>query len=163
MRSLTTTTTTETETAAMNPRKKKEPEVSDEQDFKLPIVCDADTLRSLLRRKKGVRVVDVRRAEDYLKEHIPTAVSLPLARVLENDEPEKIVGFLEELGISDKTPVVIYDDTFGALAARVAWTFQYVGHDNTSLLEMTFKQWKEMGLETEKKTKAHISKGETFA
>ena len=118
----------------------------------LPIVCDADTLRSLV-RKKVVRVVDVRKADDYRQEHIPTAVSLPLARVLENDTPEKIVGMMEELGISDKTPVVVYDDTFGALAARVAWTFQYVGHTNTALLEMTFKQWKELGLETEKQSR----------
>ena len=148
MRSLTTTTTSAAATAA-SARKKKEAKVSDE-DFQLPIICDADTLRSLIRRKKSVRVVDVRKAEDYQREHIPTAVSLPLARVLQNDQPEKIVAFLEELGISDSTPVVVYDDTFGALAARVAWTFQYVGHDNTALLEMTFKQWKELGLETEK-------------
>jgi len=118
----------------------------------LPIVCDADTLRSLV-RKKAVRVVDVRKTDDYNQEHIPTAVSLPLARVLENDTPEKIVAILEELGVSDKTPVVVYDDTFGALAARVAWTFQYVGHANTALLEMTFKQWKELGLETEKQAR----------
>jgi thiosulfate/3-mercaptopyruvate sulfurtransferase len=146
MCSLTTTTTTATAAAA---RKKKEAKVLDEY-FKLPVVCDADTLRSLIRRKRSVRVVDVRRAEDYQREHIYTAVSLPLARVLENDQPEKIVAFLEELGISDNTPVVVYDDTFGALAARVAWTLQYVGHDNTALLEMTFKRWKELGLETEK-------------
>jgi thiosulfate/3-mercaptopyruvate sulfurtransferase len=151
MRSLTTTTSTSAaEGAAASPKKKKETKISDEEDFKLPIVCDADTLRSLLRRKKSVRVVDVRRAQDYQKEHIPSAVSLPLAQVLENDQPEKIVSFLEELGVSDNTPVVVYDDTFGALAARVAWSFQYVGHDNTALLEMTFKQWKEIGLETEK-------------
>ena len=153
MRSLTTTTSPSSsaaEGAAASPKKRKETKISDEEDFKLPIVCDADTLRSLLRRKKSVRVVDVRRAEDYQKEHIPSAVSLPLARVLENDQPEKIVSFLEELGVSDNTPVVVYDDTFGALAARVAWSFQYVGHDNTALLEMTFKQWKEIGLETEK-------------
>src|SRR5262245_28584425 len=98
--------------------------------FRLPIVCDADTLRSLV-RKKAVRVVDVRKADDYRQDHLPTAVSLPLARVLENDAPEKIVAILEELGISDSMPVVVYDDTFGALAARVAWTFQYVGHTNT--------------------------------
>ena len=151
MRSLTTTTTTSASAGTVaSPKKKKETKISDEEDFKLPIVCDADTLRSLLRRKKSVRVVDVRRAQDYQKEHIPGAVSLPLARVLENDQPEKIVSFLEELGVSDNTPVVVYDDTFGALAARVAWSFQYVGHDNTALLEMTFKQWKEIGLETEK-------------
>lgn len=120
--------------------------------IQLPLVCDADMLRSLV-RKKEVRVVDVRKADDYNQDHIPTAVSLPLARVLENDTPDKIVDILEELGISDKTPVVVYDDTFGALAARVAWTFQYVGHSNTALLEMTFKQWKELGLETEKQAR----------
>jgi thiosulfate/3-mercaptopyruvate sulfurtransferase len=117
---------------------------------KLPIVCDADTLRTLV-RKKAVRVVDVRRAEDYKAGHIPTAVSLPLARLLENDSPERVVQILEELGITEKMPVVVYDDTFGALAARVAWTFQYVGHANTALLEMTFSQWKGLGLEVETK------------
>src|ERR1051325_1156957 len=127
---------------------------SREKTIALPIVCDADTLRSLI-RKKAVRVVDVRKAEDFAEGHIPTAVSLPLARVLESDTPDKIVGLLNELGISDSTPVVVYDDTFGALAARVAWTFQYVGHSNTALLEMTFKQWKELGLETENKTRTY--------
>ena len=120
----------------------------------LPILCDVDTLRSLI-RKKAVRVVDVRKADDYQRDHIPTAVSLPLARVLENDTPEKIVSILEELGISDRTPVVVYDDTFGALAARVAWAFQYVGHSNTALLEMTFKQWKDLGLEIEEQTRTY--------
>ena len=132
--------------------KKKSAKTSTGSAIKLPIVCDADMLRSLV-RKKEVRVVDVRKVDDYNKDHIPTAVSLPLARVLENDTPDKIVDIMEELGISDKTPVVVYDDTFGALAARVAWTFQYVGHFNTALLEMTFKQWKELGLETEKQAR----------
>ena len=151
-----TTTATTSSSSSVSARRKKEAKVSDEEEhFKLPaVVCDVDTLRSLIRRKKSVRIVDVRKAEDYQREHIPTAVSLPLARVLENDQPEKIVAFLEELGISDTTPVVVYDDTFGALAARVAWTFQYVGHENTALLEMTFKQWKEIGLETEKQQRS---------
>lgn len=127
------------------PAKKKQ-----ESFVQLPIVCDADMLRTLV-RKKAVRVVDVRRAEDYAAGHIPTAVSLPLARLLKDDRPERVVQLLEEFGITEKMPVVIYDDTFGALAARVAWTFQYVGHANTALLEMTFKQWKGLGLETEAK------------
>lgn len=119
-------------------------------EVKLGVVCDIDTLRSLIGRK-DVRIVDVRKADDYASGHIPTAVSLPLARVLENDSPEKIVELLNELGISDTIPVVVYDDTFGALAARVAWTFQYVGHSNTALLEMTFRQWQGLGLEVEKR------------
>ncbi|MFL6384102.1 MAG: sulfurtransferase [Nitrososphaeraceae archaeon] len=119
-------------------------------NFQLSIICDADTLRTLI-RKKIVRVVDVRKAEDYQREHIPTAVSLPLAQLLAKGSPSEVVEVLENLGVSDKMPVVVYDDTFGALAARVVWTFQYVGHDNTALLEMTFSQWKNSGLEIEKK------------
>ncbi len=118
--------------------------------FNLPVICDADSLRTLI-RKKAVRVVDVRKVEDYQQEHIPTAVSLPLAQLLEEETPAGIIDILQDLSIVDKMPVVIYDDTFGALAARVAWTFQYVGHTNTALLEMTFSHWKNLGLETEKK------------
>jgi thiosulfate/3-mercaptopyruvate sulfurtransferase len=55
-------------------------------------------------------------------------------------------------------PVVIYDDTLGALAARVAWSFQYVGHANTALLEMTFSHWKNVGLETETKINSFPTK-----
>lgn len=119
-------------------------------NFQLPIICDADTLQILI-REKTVRIVDVRKEEEYQQEHIPTAVSIPLAQLLKKDTPEEVVNIMQNAGISDKMPVVVYDDTFGALAARVAWTFQYVGHTNTALLEMTFSQWKNLGLPVEKK------------
>lgn len=115
----------------------------------LPIICDADTVQTLI-IKNSVRVIDVRKLEEYLQEHIKSAVSLPLSQILEKD-PSEIINILQNLGVSDMMPIVIYDNTFGALAARVAWTFQYVGHSNTSLLEVTFSQWKNMGLETESK------------
>ena len=120
-------------------------------NFQLPIICDADTLQILI-REKTVRIVDVRKEEEYQQEHIPTAVSIPLAQLLKKDTPEEVVNIMQNAGISDKMPVVVYDDTFGALAARVAWTFQYVGHTNTALLEMTFSQSKNLGLPIEEKT-----------
>ena len=120
-------------------------------NFQLPIICDADTLQILI-REKTVRIVDVRKEEEYQQEHIPTAVSIPLAQLLKKDTPEEVLNIMQNAGISDKMPVVVYDDTFGALAARVAWTFQYVSHTNTALLEMTFSQWKNLGLPIEKKT-----------
>ena len=119
-------------------------------NFQLPIICDADTLQILI-REKTVRIVDVRKEQEYQQEHIPTAVSIPLAQLLKKDTPEEVVNLMQNAGISNKMPVVVYDDTFGALAARVAWTFQYVGHTNTALLEMTFTQWKNLGLPVEKK------------
>jgi thiosulfate/3-mercaptopyruvate sulfurtransferase len=119
-------------------------------NFQLPIICDTDTLQILI-REKTVRIVDVRKEQEYQQEHIPTAVSIPLAQLLKKDTPEEVVNLMQNAGISDKMPVVVYDDTFGALAARVAWTFQYVGHTNTALLEMTFSKWKNLGLPVEKK------------
>jgi thiosulfate/3-mercaptopyruvate sulfurtransferase len=125
-------------------------EINENHNYQLPIICDVNTLRMLI-RKEGVRVVDVRKTEEYQQEHIPSAVSLPLSCLLENDTPTSILDILQNLGISDRIPAVIYDNTFGALAARVAWSFQYVGHANTAMLEMTFSQWKNLGLETETK------------
>jgi len=117
----------------------------------LNLVCDIDTLRTLIKKNK-VRVVDVRKRDEYLKGHIKTAVSLPLAELLSNDDPESIINILNNLGISNDTLVVIYDDTFGALASRVAWSFKFVGHRNVALLEVTYDNWKKLGLEIERKS-----------
>jgi thiosulfate/3-mercaptopyruvate sulfurtransferase len=117
-------------------------------------VCDVNTL-SIMIRKKNVRVVDVRKEEEYARGHIIGAVSLPLARILEKESPAQCVELLQDIGVSEDLPVVTYDDTFGALAARVAWTFQYVGHQHSSILEVTFAQWKNMGFRTEKKLNSY--------
>jgi thiosulfate/3-mercaptopyruvate sulfurtransferase len=117
-------------------------------------VCDVNTL-SILIRKKNVRVVDVRKEEEYVREHIPGAVSLPLAKILEKESPARCIELLQDIGVNEDLPVVTYDDTFGALAARVAWTFQYVGHQHSSILEVTFAQWKSMGFRTEKKLNSY--------
>jgi thiosulfate/3-mercaptopyruvate sulfurtransferase len=117
-------------------------------------VCDVNTL-SIMIRKKNVRVVDVRKEEEYAREHIPGAVSLPLAKILEKGSPAQYIELLQDIGVNEDLPVVTYDDTFGALAARVAWTFQYVGHQHSSILEVTFAQWKNMGFRTEKKLNSY--------
>lgn len=129
----------------------KKREKSKSSPLTLNNICDIDTLRTLIKKNK-VRIVDVRKKDEYLKGHIKTAVSLPLAELLSNDDPESIIKILNNLGISDDTPVVIYDDTFGALASRVAWSFKYVGHSNVALLEVTFDNWKKLGLEIERKS-----------
>lgn len=116
----------------------------------LNLLCSVDVLRSLI-KENNVRVVDVRKKDDYMKGHIPTAVSLPLAELLSDDAPQSVIDILNNLGICDDTPVVVYDDTFGALAARVAWSFEFVGHKNVSLLEVTYSGWKNLGLEIEQK------------
>jgi len=109
-------------------------------------------------RKKQVRVVDVRKIEEYNNGHIPSAVSIPLADVLNAESLEKVVEVFANAGIDDDIHVVVYDDTFGALAARVAWTLEYIGHQNVSLLGVTYSTWKSMDLKTERKKTVHPKK-----
>jgi len=116
-----------------------------------PIVVEPDMLMEAI-RKKQVRVVDVRKKEEYSEDHIPGAVSIPLADVLNADSLEKVAEVFGSAGIDDDIHVVVYDDTFGALAARVAWALEYIGHPNVSLLAVTYSTWKSMGLEVESET-----------
>ncbi|MGI9565613.1 MAG: sulfurtransferase [Nitrosopumilus sp.] len=115
------------------------------------ITTDIDSLRSEI-RDNSIRVIDVRREDDYKQDHIPTAVNLPLANLLSDDTPERVLKLVNSMGIDDETSVVVYDDTFGALASRVSWTMEYLGHSDVSLLETTYSNWKSLGLETDSKT-----------
>ena len=112
------------------------------------ITTDIDSLRSEM-RDNSVRVIDVRREDDYKKDHISNAVNLPLATLLSDDSPERVLKLVNSMGIDDETRVVIYDDTFGALASRVAWTLEYLGHLDVTLLETTYSNWKSLGLEND--------------
>lgn len=113
----------------------------------IPPTIDVDTIRSKI-NDSSLRLIDVRREEDYNHGHISNAVNLPLASLLSSDSPESTVKLFEEVGIADDTKVVVYDDTFGALASRVTWTLQYIGHKNVALLEVTYSQWKDLGFKT---------------
>ena len=125
------------------------------------IITDVDSLRSEI-KDKSVRVIDVRRENDYKQDHIPTAVNLPLATLLSDDSPERVLKLVNSMGIDDETSVVVYDDAFGALASRVAWTLEYLGHSDVTLLETTFSNWKSLGLESDSQTPEIQSKNHSM-
>ena len=115
------------------------------------ITVDADSLDSEI-RDRSVRVVDVRKRDEYLRDHIPGAVNLPLASLLKDDSPGRVAELVGHIGIGDETAVAVYDDTFGALASRMAWTLEYLGHGSVSLLDTTYGGWKALGLGSESST-----------
>ena len=98
-------------------------------------------------KDNSIRIVDVRREQEYQQGHIPNAINLPLAKLLADDSAESLQKIAQDLGISDETSVAIYDDTFGALSSRVVWALQYIGHKDAKLLDVTFSQWKNLGYE----------------
>lgn len=109
---------------------------------------DVDTVRSGI-HDRSIRVLDVRRADEYSQNHISGAINLPLRTLLSDDSPDAVASLTGSLGIDPETYVVVYDDTFGALASRVAWTLEYLGHQDVRLLDTTYANWLQMGLETD--------------
>ena len=108
-------------------------------DSDMPVI-DSKTLRQKI-KENSIRLVDVRREQEYQQGHITNAINLPLAKLLADDSAEAIQKLAQDLGISDETSVVVYDDTFGAFSSRVVWALQYIGHKDAKLLDVTFSQW----------------------
>lgn len=65
---------------------------------------------------------------------------LPTAEVLQ--------ATLGRLGIDDSRQVVAYDDTGGAMAARLWWLLRYMGHGAVALLDGGWVLWEAAGLPT---------------
>jgi thiosulfate/3-mercaptopyruvate sulfurtransferase len=60
-------------------------------------------------------------------------------------DPDVLAGKLGRWGISDNTQVVVYDATFGSMAARLWWLLRWLGHPRVALLDGGFPRWQREG------------------
>lgn len=77
--------------------------------------------------------------KDYLAGHLPTAVHADLETDLAGPatpaggrhplpDPDDFALAMQRLGIHDDTPVIAYDTSSGAVAARLVWMLRVLGH-----------------------------------
>jgi thiosulfate/3-mercaptopyruvate sulfurtransferase len=59
--------------------------------------------------------------------------------------PERFAEVMGELGVGDKTRVVLYDNSNSAWAARVWWMLRWVGFDRAALLDGGLDAWTDAG------------------
>lgn len=95
---------------------------------------------------------------DYLQAHIPKAVYAHLDEDLSGTvitgktgrHPlPPVASFAETLanwGIASDSQVVAYDDAGGAIAARLWWMLNWVGHEGVALLDGGWQAWQSRGL-----------------
>ena len=90
---------------------------------------------------------------DYEATHIPGAVfmdlnedlaSRPKAQTGRHPLPDvtRTEATFGRLGVTNSTPVVVYDEGNGAMAARAWWVFRWLGHDDVRLLNGGISAWK---------------------
>jgi len=61
-------------------------------------------------------------------------------------DPARLAMRLGSWGIDASKQVVVYDDTFGAMAARLWWLLRWLGHDAVALLDGGLPRWQRAGL-----------------
>jgi thiosulfate/3-mercaptopyruvate sulfurtransferase len=111
----------------------------------------------------AVRLADVRwflgepdrgRAE-FEAGHLPGAVFVDLDRDLAAPEgpgrhplpePADFAARMAELGFGDDHWIVAYDDAGGAIAGRLWWMLDNLGHPRTSVLDGGLRAWRALGL-----------------
>ena len=67
-------------------------------------------------------------------------------------QPDRFAGTLAALGITPHRQVIVYDDSFGSIAARLWWLLRWVGHDAVALLDGGWPVWKRHALAIEEGT-----------
>ena len=56
-------------------------------------------------------------------------------------DPHRLAAKLGEWGIDNSKQVVVYDDSFGAMASRLWWLLRWLGHDAVALLDCGLARW----------------------
>ncbi|OFZ96760.1 MAG: 3-mercaptopyruvate sulfurtransferase [Betaproteobacteria bacterium RBG_19FT_COMBO_58_11] len=56
-------------------------------------------------------------------------------------DPQVFARTLGAWGIDHQTQVVVYDDSFGAMAVRLWWMLRWLGHDAVALLDGGLPKW----------------------
>lgn len=60
-------------------------------------------------------------------------------------DPARLAATLGSWGIDDSKQLVVYDDAFGAMAARLWWLLRWLGHDAVALLDGGLPRWQREG------------------
>jgi thiosulfate/3-mercaptopyruvate sulfurtransferase len=121
------------------------------------LLTDVEWLKQNL-NDPHLRILDVRASDPrlpvgYRMGHISGALALDPTRaffIFENGafelaSPEQLAQALGQRGISDDSPIVIYDEWTGQLAALTFWVLRYVGHTNVRILHGGWALWRASG------------------
>ena len=118
----------------------------------LKLIIEPEELEALL-DDPAVVIVDLCKAKQYRKAHIPGAHFVNYPDIVHAEKPmmgllpseEQFSRLVSSLGIQADSHVVVYDDEGGGCASRFIWTLHVFGHTRTSLLNGGLYSWANEG------------------
>ena len=106
-----------------------------------------------LKTNQNIIIVDLCKATQYAKAHIPNAHFVNYADIIKVEKPvmgllpdnENFSALLSSLGVTKKSLIVAYDDEGGGCAARFVWTLHVFGHTTAVVLNGGLHSWANEG------------------
>lgn len=118
----------------------------------LPLLLEPEQLAGILGNEEVI-LIDLSKAENYARGHIPGAIFIDYRHVVNGLMP--VPGRMPELsqlqqlcrsvGLTAEKHVIAYDDEGGGNACRFIWTLHVLGHDRCSLLNGVIFSWANEG------------------
>ena len=98
--------------------------------------------------KANIILIDMSDGTQYQRFHLPGAINLPYEYLTQSKNKvslsvgqKQIIKLLGQIGITQQTHVVAYDDMGGLHASRLLWELEQLGHPNMSLLNGGLVKW----------------------
>jgi len=122
--------------------------------MKLPIVVSPEQVNEA--DFNGLKIVDLRPHEDYVKAHLPGAIHLDVSLLNRVESPvggllpdfTSIKATIGALGLQSDDHIVAYDRGAETAAARLIWVLDAFGFHATSWLNGGFNAWTASGFNT---------------
>ena len=126
------------------------------------IISTQELSNLILDKQSKIRIVDTRSFHEYLNGHIPGAINLELMQYHWNDTSKQgITGFnrqmrnlFSNIGVTEKTFLIFYDNISGPSAARGVWLSLYFSHKKVAMLDGGFTNWEKENRPIENKTES---------
>lgn len=97
----------------------------------------------------GRLLVDPRGPMRYMQGHLRGAVNLPAARLFGREgkllSEYELAEFFGSVGLGNDTALTLYDGGDGRNAAMAAWTLEYLGYTDISIMDIFFEEWAAQG------------------
>ncbi len=112
-------------------------------------IISAKDFTALVKANKELVIVDAAKSKTYANAHIKNAININHNDLYKDGDvsgviksADELAAFFGNMGISEKTEVVLYDEGSQKYSSRLYWILKYIGAENVKILHKDMDEWR---------------------